>query len=58
MTRIILKITYNFIRQSNLVGGISNSFLFLQDYKAITANHVLNKAQFRPNDAFAKYHFG
>jgi hypothetical protein len=57
MTGLILKLSYNYIGDSNVVGGICGSFFFLQADKAITANHVLNRAQFKPNEGFALCQF-
>jgi hypothetical protein len=57
MTGLILKLSYNYIGDSNVVGGICGSFFFLQQDKAITANHVLNRAQFKPNEGFALCQF-
>ena len=57
MIGLILKLSYNSIGDSNIVGGICGTFFLLQVKKAITAKHVLNKAQFRPNDGFTKCQF-
>ena len=57
MTGLILKLSYNYIGDSNVVGGICGSFFFLQADKAITANHVLNRANFKPNEGFALCQF-
>ena len=57
MTGLILKLSYNYVGDSNVVGGICGSFFFLQADKAITANHVLNRPNFKPNEGFALCQF-
>ncbi|MCE4217597.1 hypothetical protein GD586_09055 [Pseudarcicella sp. GAP-15] len=57
MTGLILKLSYNSIGDTNIVGGICGTFFFIKENKAITANHVLNKAQFKPNEGFDKCQF-
>jgi hypothetical protein len=53
MTGLVLKLSYNYIGDSNVVGGICGSFFFLQADKAITANHLLNRTQFKPNEGYS-----
>lgn len=57
MTGLILKLSYNYIGDHNIVGGICGSFFFLDPNKAITANHVLNRMQFKPNKGYKKCQF-
>ena len=52
MTGLILKLSYNHIGESPLTGGICGSFFFVKSNLTITANHVLNKKDFKPNSGF------
>ncbi len=52
MTGLILKLSYNDIGEPTLTGGICGSFFVVESNLAITANHVLNKKDFKPNNGF------
>ena len=52
MTGLILKLSYNLIGETPVEGGICGSFFLIRPNLAITANHVLNKKTFIPNQGF------
>lgn len=52
MTGLILKLSYNQTGETPLTGGICGSFFFIKSNLVVTANHVLNKKSFKPNDGF------
>ena len=49
MTGLVLKLSYNNIGETPITGGICGSFFFLRPDLAVTANHVLNNANMKPN---------
>jgi len=57
MTGLILKLSYNLIGDSSLTGGICGSFFFINKNTIVTANHILNKNGFKPNEGFKKCQF-
>ncbi len=57
MTGIVLKLSYNNIGETPLTGGICGSFFFVRPDLTVTANHVLNKINFKPNEGFSKCQF-
>jgi hypothetical protein len=57
MTGLVLKLSYNNIGETPVTGGICGSFFFVRQDLAVTANYVLNKVNFRPNDGFSKCQF-
>lgn len=55
MTYAIYKISWNPIQGQQAVGGICGTAFFVEQYKAITAHHVLNSATFKtPNPGFLR----
>ncbi len=48
----IVKISYNQIGETPVEGGICGTAFLLNDSTVITANHVLNKANFIPNPGY------
>lgn len=57
MTGLILKLSYNQVGETPVTGGICGSFFFVKPNMAVTANHVLNRTNFKPNDGFEKCQF-
>lgn len=57
MTGLILKLSYNQTGESPLTGGICGSFFFIKSNIIVTANHVLSKKSFKPNDGFSYCQF-
>ena len=52
MTGLILKLSYNNVGEEHLTGGICGSFFFIESSIVVTANHVLNTKDFKPNEGF------
>ncbi|SHG42849.1 Trypsin-like peptidase domain-containing protein [Flavobacterium fluvii] len=52
MTGLVLKLSYNNIGETPVIGGITGSFFFIENNIVVTANHVLNKKDFTPNEGF------
>ena len=52
MLAAIFKASYNFPRDTNVVGGICGTAFFIDPRNALTANHLLNVDNFQPNDNF------
>jgi len=48
----VVKISYNKPGETPVTGGISGSAFLINDSTVITANHVLNKQNFLPNEGF------
>ena len=48
----IVKISYNYIGETPVEGGICGTAFLLNDSTAITANHVLNKINWKPNPGY------
>lgn len=57
MVGTILKLSYNYIGETPVTGGVSVSFFFVKLNLAITTNHSLNKSDFKPNQGFSKCQF-
>lgn len=49
MVYAILKLSYNEIGDTSLVGGICGSAFFISKQIALTAHHLLNKLNYSPN---------
>lgn len=45
------------IGETPVTGGICGCFFFVDKTTVATANHVLNKRDFKPNDGFANFQF-
>ena len=52
MLAAIFKASYNSPGGSDLVGGVCGTAFFINEKTALTANHILNKEVFKPNDGF------
>ena len=52
MTLAILKLSYNRIGDPNPVGGICGTAFFINENTALTANHVLSRASYKPNNGY------
>jgi len=52
MIAAIFKASYNFSRDTNVVGGICGTTFFIDERNVLTANHLLNLDNFKPNDNF------
>lgn len=48
----ILKVSYNRIGETPVTGGICGTAFFIDEYTALTANHVLNRLNYKPNDGY------
>jgi hypothetical protein len=57
MTGAILKLSYNKVGETPVTGGVCGSFFLIRPNLAITANHVLNKTEFKPNEGFVRCQF-
>lgn len=57
MTGLILKLSYNRVGETPVEGGICGSAFVLNSSEAITAHHVLNTSNFKPNSGFTKCQF-
>ena len=53
MLAAIFKASYNSFNNSNVVGGICGTAFFIDKKHALTANHLLNTNNFKPNDGFS-----
>lgn len=54
MSLAILKLSYNNIGDPRLVGGICGAAFFVNEHRALTANHVLSRENYRPNDGYSR----
>ncbi len=52
MTFAILKLSYNSIGETSITGGICGTAFFIDEYTALTANHVLSRLNYQPNDGY------
>jgi len=52
MVYAILKLSYNEIGDTSLVGGICGSAFFISKQIALTAHHLLNKLNYSPNFSY------
>lgn len=50
----ILKVSYNRIGETPVTGGICGTAFFIDEYTALTANHVLNRLNYKPNDGYKR----
>lgn len=50
----ILKLSYSHIGETSLTGGICGTAFFIDKYTALTANHTLSRANFKPNDGYKR----
>lgn len=57
MTGLILKLSFNFIGDPSVTGGICGSFFFIKKNTIVTANHIFNKKAFIPNAGYKKCQF-
>ena len=53
MTGLVLKLSYNYIGETPVTGGICGSFFFIRPDLAVTANHVLNSTILKPNIGYS-----
>ena len=53
MTGLLFKLSYNIKGDSQVQGGICGSFFLLKQNEAITAHHLLNKENMKPNIGYA-----
>jgi hypothetical protein len=52
MLAAIFKASYNFPKDTNVVGGICGTAFLIDDKNVLTANHSFNLNEFKPNDRF------
>src|SRR5687767_10712328 len=52
MTGLVLKLSYNYPGETPVTGGICGSYFFVGKDVVVTANHVLNKNAFKPNEGY------
>jgi hypothetical protein len=52
MLAAILKASYNFPKDTNVVGGVCGTAFFIDEKNVITANHLFNLNEFKPNNSF------
>ena len=57
MLAAIFKASYNFPKDTNVIGGICGTAFFINEKTALTANHLLNLDKFKPNDGFSNCKF-
>lgn len=57
MLAAIFKASYNFPNDTNLIGGICGTAFFIDGKNVLTANHLLNLNEFKPNDGFSHCRF-
>jgi len=53
MVAAMFKASYNFLYDSNIVGGVYGTAFFINGSVALTANHFFNSLEFRPNKGFS-----
>lgn len=53
MPQAILKLSYNNIGDAQLAGGICGTAFFVDNQHALTAHHVLNSSNFKPNENYS-----
>jgi hypothetical protein len=57
MIGTILKLSYNKIGGNDLTGGICGTAFFVESNMIATANHVMRKEKFIPNEGFSRCQF-
>ena len=57
MTVAILKLSYSCVGETPVTGGICGSAFFVSRFVALTANHVLSRSNYKPNEGYRYYRY-